>query len=156
MKTRQKCYFTDRTAPLLWLCDYCFGYCLHRFVQICEIYYPMCIFFLSDTVLLFVKVEVVFKHILFSSCRLEAQRRFTKSKRGNRSWRIIIGLCGESPKRSRSHRAPLTQTMWTYELLHYIQCSFCDRELLWRPARSGTLKCSCRFEKGPTWFNYCY
>lgn len=118
-------------------------------------YFPFFSKFTSQT---FHKDQVVadFNHMLSSSYRPGAQKRFTKSRSGSRSWRTIIGLCGESPKRSRSHLAPLTQMMWTFDLAHYIQCTFSDSELLWRPAGRGTLKCSSKFEKEPTRFNCCY
>lgn len=76
--------------------------------------------------------EVCGHHFLVSSYRLEAQKRFIKSKKGSRSWRTTTGLCGESPKRSPRPPAPLIQTMWIFELIGCSWCTFSNRQLLWR------------------------
>lgn len=99
----------------------------------------------------------------FSSHRLEAQKRFTKRKKDSRNWRTTIGLCGESPKRSPSHPAPLTQMMWTYELIHCNPCTSSEDELLWRlasrwgssnavPNWKKSLRCSTTAIKPSRWY----
>lgn len=72
------------------------------------------------------KLWMFFSRIVFSSPRLEAQKKSIRSKRGSRSWRTIIGLCGESLRRSLSHPARLTQMMWTFELVHQSSAPYED------------------------------
>lgn len=91
------------------------------------------------------------KSSLFLPDRPEALRRFTKSKRGSRSWRTTISLCGEKTRRITSHPARLTQTMWTFELVQPSRYLCCDRELLWKPAGRKIMSGCDSFVQEPTW-----
>lgn len=83
-------------------------------------------------------MKIVCDHrFLISPYRLEALKRFTKSKKGSRSWRTTTTLCGESPKRNPRLPALLIQMMWTSELVVCRQCTFSNRQLLWRLAAPG-------------------